>query len=177
MLRQRHAAVGALGESRRYITLSETLAPIGDLERILARVALRSARPRDLVQLRASLAALPALRGAAGNVDSPLLATLVARIGEHAEDHALLTRAIALEPSAILRDGDVIATGFDPGLDQLRRISSNTDDFLLELEKKERERSGIAQLKLGYTACRVSSSRSRARMPRRCRRITCAARR
>ncbi|MEJ0098375.1 MAG: DNA mismatch repair protein MutS [Pseudomonadota bacterium] len=149
VLRQRHAAVGALGESRRYIALSEALAPIGDLERILARVALRSARPRDLVQLRASLAALPALRGVV-TADSPLLTALVARIGEHREDHALLARAIAEEPSAILRDGDVIATGFDAGLDQLRRISSNTDDFLLELEKKERERSGIAQLKLGY---------------------------
>ncbi|HTQ37201.1 MAG TPA: DNA mismatch repair protein MutS [Steroidobacteraceae bacterium] len=149
VLRQRHAAVGALAESRHYTALSEALAPIGDLERILARVALRSARPRDLVQLRASLAALPGLRAAAA-IDSPLLAGLAARIGEHREEYALLTRSIAAEPSALLRDGDVIATGFDPGLDQLRRIATNTDEFLLELEKKERERSGIAQLKLGY---------------------------
>jgi DNA mismatch repair protein MutS len=150
VLRQRHAAVGALGESRRYAGLAEALAPIGDLERVLARVALRSARPRDLVQLRAALAALPSLRAMAGGIDSPLLTALTARIGEHREEHALLARAIAEEPSAILRDGDVIATGHDAQLDQLRRIATNTDEFLLELEKKERERSGIAQLKLGY---------------------------
>ena len=150
VLKLRHAAVGALCESRRYISASEMLAPIGDLERILARVALRSARPRDLAQLRASLAALPGLRNVTSGIDSPLLATLAQRIGAHRDEHALLVRAIAEEPSALLRDGDVIATGFDADLDQLRRISSNTDEFLLELEKKERERSGIAQLKLGY---------------------------
>jgi DNA mismatch repair protein MutS len=150
VLRQRHAAVGALAESRRYTTLSEALSPIGDLERILARVALRSARPRDLVQLRGSLAALPGLRAITGAIDSPLLTVLAGRTGEHREEHDLLARAIAAEPSALLRDGDVIATGFDASLDQLRRIATNTDEFLLELEKKERERSGIAQLKLGY---------------------------
>jgi DNA mismatch repair protein MutS len=150
VLRQRYAAVGALSESRRFVQAGEALAPIGDLERILARVALRSARPRDLVQLRASLAALPALRGAVSTLDAPLLGVLHGRIGEHDSEHALLTRAIAAEPSAILRDGDVIAAGYDAALDQLRRICTNTDDFLLELEKKERERSGIAQLKLGY---------------------------
>jgi DNA mismatch repair protein MutS len=150
VLRQRYAAVGALSESHRFTLVGETLAPIGDLERILARVALRSARPRDLVQLRASLAALPALRSTIGALDAPLLAALHGRIGEHGEQHALLTRAIAAEPSAMLRDGDVIAAGYDAGLDQLRRISVNTDEFLLDLEKKERERSGIAQLKLGY---------------------------
>ncbi len=150
VLRLRHAAVGALCESRRFINVSEALAPIGDLERILARVALRSARPRDLAQLRASLAALPQLRAQCGAIDTPLLGTLAQRIDEHREEHALLARAIAEEPSAMLRDGDVIAAGFDAELDQLRRISTNTDEFLLELEKKERERSGIAQLKLGY---------------------------
>ncbi|MEO6185709.1 MAG: DNA mismatch repair protein MutS [Steroidobacteraceae bacterium] len=150
VLRQRYAAVGALGESRCCKQLAEALAPIGDLERILARVALRSARPRDLVQLRNAVAALPALRGTVAPLDSPLLGTLHGRIGEHHEEHALLVRAIAAEPSAILRDGDVIAPGFDATLDQLRQISTNTDEFLLDLERQERERSGIAQLKLGY---------------------------
>ena len=150
VLRQRHAAVGALCESRRFIAVSEALAPVGDLERIIARVALRSARPRDLVQLRASLTALPTLRELAGNIDSPLLKVLATRISPHAAEHQLLARAIAEEPSALLRDGDVIAPGYDATLDQLRRIATNTDEFLLDLEKKERERSGIAQLKLGY---------------------------
>jgi DNA mismatch repair protein MutS len=150
VLRQRYAAVGALGESRRFIGVAEALTPIGDLERILSRVALRSARPRDLAQLRSSLATLPALRKVLGALDAPLLQALQAGIGEHQEEHALLLRAIAAEPSAILRDGDVIAAGFDAQLDQLRRIAGNTDEFLLDLERKERERSGIAQLKLGY---------------------------
>jgi len=150
VLRQRYAAVGMLGESRRFIGVAEALAPIGDLERILARVALRSARPRDLVQLRSSLMALPALRAALAVLDCPLLQTLHARIGEHRDEHSLLLRAIAAEPAAILRDGDVMAIGFDAALDQLRRIATNTDEFLLDLEKKERERSGITQLKLGY---------------------------
>ncbi len=150
VLRQRYAAVSALGESRGFIGVAEALAPIGDLERILSRVALRSARPRDLAQLRSSLATLPALRKFLGALDAPLLQSLLNNIGEHLEEHALLLRAIAAEPSAILRDGDVIAAGFDAALDQLRRISSNTDEFLLDLERKERERSGIAQLKLGY---------------------------
>ena len=150
VLRQRHAAVGMLGESRAFAGVADALAPVGDVERILARVALRSARPRDLVQLRASLGALPRLRAGLRAFDAPLLQTLNTRIDEHRDEHALLVRAIAEEPSAILRDGDVIATGYDAQLDQLRRIATNTDDFLLELEKKERERSGIAQLKLGY---------------------------
>ncbi|MEO8315906.1 MAG: DNA mismatch repair protein MutS [Pseudomonadota bacterium] len=150
VLRQRYAAIGALGESRRFIRVAEALAPIGDLERIISRVALRSARPRDLAQLRSTLGALPSLRNVLGGFDIPLLQTLHARVGEHRDEHGLLVRAIAEEPSAVLRDGAVIATGFDAALDQLRRISSNTDEFLLELEKRERERSGIAQLKLGY---------------------------
>jgi len=150
VLRQRHAAVGMLGESRAFAGVAEALSPVGDVERILARVALRSARPRDLAQLRTSLAALPRLRQRVAAFDVPLLQSLRERIGEHADEHALLGRAIAAEPSAILRDGDVIAVGYDAALDQLRRIATNTDEFLLELEKKERERSGIAQLKLGY---------------------------
>jgi DNA mismatch repair protein MutS len=150
VLRQRYAAIGALSESRQFARVSAALAPIGDLERIVSRVALRSARPRDLVQLRSTLAALPSLRSVIGAIDAPLLQSLQSVIGEHRDEHSLLVRAIAEEPSAILRDGDVIAAGYDAALDQLRRIAGNTDEFLLELEKKERERSGISQLKLGY---------------------------
>jgi DNA mismatch repair protein MutS len=150
ILRQRYAAIATLCESRRYQVFADALRPIGDLERILARVALRSARPRDLVQLRTSLAALVPLRNPLAGCDSPLLAALHAGIGEHREQHALLAAAVAEEPAALLRDGDVIAAGYDATLDQLRRISTNTDGFLLELELRERERSGIAQLKLGY---------------------------
>ena len=149
-LRQRYAAVAALGESRNFQAVADTLVGVGDLERILARVALRSARPRDLVQLRTSLAQLPKLRHIASTIQAPLVNALADRIGEHREEHSLLQQAIAEEPSALLRDGDVIAPDYDATLDQLRRISTNTDEFLLDLERKERERSGISQLKLGY---------------------------
>jgi DNA mismatch repair protein MutS len=150
VLRARYQAIGALLQSRVFEPLSAMLRSVGDLERILARVALRSARPRDLVQLRSALEGLPPLRQALAQPDSPLLRELHAATADHAHEHALLRAAIATEPSTFLRDGEVIATGFDAELDELRRIATHTDDFLLELEQRERERTGIASLKLGY---------------------------
>ncbi|MGA2023148.1 MAG: DNA mismatch repair protein MutS [Steroidobacteraceae bacterium] len=150
LLRERYHALGALADSRRFETLRERLRGIGDLERVLARVALRTARPRDLVQLRGSLSALPQLRAALQCFDSPLLGELRAQLQEHGEQHALLLVAIAAEPAHVLREGGVIAPGYDEQLDQLRSLSSNTDEFMAELERRERERSGIPGLKLGY---------------------------
>src|ERR1700741_2012297 len=150
LLRARYQALAALIEARRFAPLRELLAGVGDIERILARVALRSARPRDLTQLRSSLKALPALRTALAPIDSPLLRELHGRIGEHADELALLSAAIAAEPATMVRDGDVIAAGYDGELDELRRIATHTDEFLLDLERRERERSGLAGLKLGY---------------------------
>src|ERR1039458_703832 len=147
-LRERYHAVAALAESRRFEAVRELLRAIGDLERILARVALRSARPRDLVQLRASLGALPAVRSALKCFASPMLQRLRGEIGEHAEQHALLCQAIGAQPAHFVRDGGVIAVGHDSELDRLRAIATNTDEFLAELEQRERERSGIASLKL-----------------------------
>ena len=150
VLQERYQAIATLIDSRGFESVRGELRAIGDLERILARVALRSARPRDLVQLRASLAALPAVRRALEPFDSPLLARLLHDIGDHADEHALLLAAIGPEPAHFLRDGGVIAPGYDETLDRLRGISCNTDDFLAEMEQRERERSGIASLKLGY---------------------------
>jgi len=150
VLRSRHHAVAALIQGRHFETLRQELAGVGDIERILARVALRSARPRDLAQLRASLAALPALRLLAAAIESPAIEAVRARIGEHADTVSLLSAAIAAEPATLLRDGDVIATGHDADLDELRRIAAHTDEFLLELEERERARTGIAALKLGF---------------------------
>lgn len=150
VLRKRYQAISSLIDQRRFEELRESLRAIGDVERILARIALRSARPRDLTQLRRSLAALPFLRELVGQFDSPLLQQLWQNVGEHVAERDLLTRAIAEEPSQVLRDGDVIAPGYDAQLDELRRISSHTDEFLLDLERRERERTGIANLKLGY---------------------------
>ena len=149
-LRARLAAIAELIDGQRYAALRELLRPIGDIERILARVALRSARPRDLTGLRLALSALPALRALLDTFASARLSALSAAVADHAAEATLLQRAIAEEPSAMLRDGDVIATGYDAELDELRRISTDTDAFLLELENRERERTGLSQLKLGY---------------------------
>jgi len=150
VLQGRYHGLAALIDGRQFESLREQLRGIGDVERILSRVALRSARPRDLTQLRVSLNALPALRSRLANIDSPVMQELHARSQNHEDAAELLTRAIAMEPSTFLRDGDVIAPGYDADLDELRQISTNTDGFLLELERRERERSGIAGLKLGF---------------------------
>jgi len=150
LLRQRHQAIGTLIDSRRYDSLREQLRSIGDLERILARVALRSARPRDLSTLRDGLAAAPMLREQIATLDSPLLHTLVERIGDHAETAALLARALVEQPPVLQRDGGVIADGYDAELDELRRLSTHADQYLVELEEREKASSGITTLKVGY---------------------------
>jgi DNA mismatch repair protein MutS len=151
-LRQRYQAIAALLDRRRFESLRQPLEGIGDVERILARVALRSARPRDLAQLRSAIALLPELAAAAAGpaADSPLLSGLLASTGRHEEVHRLLAQAIAADPPALLREGDVIAAGFDAELDELRHIATHTDAFLLELEQRERDRAGIPGLKLGF---------------------------
>jgi DNA mismatch repair protein MutS len=149
-LRRRYQAIALLVDARRFENVREPLRAVGDVERILSRVALRSARPRDLTALRASLMVLPTLRALLTRLEAPLLVDLTAAISDHADVVELLHQAIAEEPSVMLRDGEVIAPGYDEELDQLRRISTNTDDFLLELERRERERSGIPSLRLAY---------------------------
>ena len=150
VLRLRYHAIDTLIASGRTADLHGLLREVGDVERILARVALRSARPRDLVQLRAALALLPGLQALLQHLDTPLAGDLRTRIGVHHATVERLRRAIAEQPSHFVRDGGVIATGYDPELDELRTIASHTDQFLLDLEQRERERSGIANLKLGY---------------------------
>ena len=150
VLRHRHQAVGTLIDSRGYDNLRETLRGIGDLERILARVALRSARPRDLSTLRDGLAAAPSLREQISALDSPLLHALVEHIGDHADTAALLARAVVEQPPVLQRDGGVIADGYDAELDELRRLSTHADQYLVELEEREKAASGISTLKVGY---------------------------
>jgi DNA mismatch repair protein MutS len=154
ILKSRYLAVATLLDAAHYAQFAPSLRPIGDLERILARVALRSARPRDLAQLRNALGALPALRRSlaesrAGS-SSPLLQTLFDAVGEHGREFDLLRRAIAESPPHFLRDGGVIAAGYDAELDELRLLGGNTEQFLLDLERRERERTGLSSLKLGF---------------------------
>ncbi len=150
ILEQRLHAIATLINSRRDESVTELLKHVGDIERGLARVALKSARPRDLAQLRDALGRLPELHGLLGDQDSPLLQSLLQQAGTHPDAHGLLVRAIIEAPPAILREGGVIAPGFDAELDELRQISEHSDQYLLDLETRERERTGISTLKLGY---------------------------
>ncbi|HEY6544338.1 MAG TPA: DNA mismatch repair protein MutS, partial [Dokdonella sp.] len=167
-LTARQQAVDLLLQQRRHEPLREVLRGIGDLERILARVALRSARPRDLSTLRDGLQLAPRLREAIASGTSPgdgikdasprepaaasLLATLLERLGEHAGTAAHLASAIAEAPPALARDGGAIRAGYDPELDELRLLSTHADQFLVDLEERERAATGIPALKVGYNS-------------------------
>src|SRR5579859_328143 len=164
-LKLRYHAVATLIDGARHVALSELLRSIGDLERILARVALRSARPRDLAQLRTALSALPALRRQLAVLPSPLLEWLTSDLSEHHDECGLLKRAIVDAPPHYLRDGGVIAEGYDAELDELRALGGNTEQFLVDLERRERERSGLSSLKLGFNRVQgffIEVSRSQA---------------
>ncbi|MCC7410913.1 MAG: DNA mismatch repair protein MutS [Gammaproteobacteria bacterium] len=150
VLTRRHHCVGMLLGDELDAALRTQLAPVGDVERVLARVAMRSARPRDLALLRAGLHALPAIRALLAVVDSPLAAELGAQLGEHGELCGYLERAIVAQPPHTIRDGGVVASGFDAELDELRAMRDGASEFLLELEIRERQRTGLGNLKVGY---------------------------
>jgi DNA mismatch repair protein MutS len=121
-----------------------------DIERIVARIALGSARPRDLAGLRDTLALLPALRQSIATFDAAPLRRIAQDLDCDPQWQALLARAIAAEPPAQLRDGGVIAKGYDAELDELRDIDAGCAQFLVDLERGEREKTGIANLKVEY---------------------------
>lgn len=150
VLRARCQAVETLIHTRTVSALQELLRAVGDVERILSRIALRSARPRDLRQLQSALAQLPGLGRLLQPLDSPRLESLRRSIGEHPRQRDLLQKAIVDNPPMLIRDGGVIADGYDDELDELRNIASNADQYLLDLEAREKERTGIPTLKLGY---------------------------
>ncbi|MCW8908926.1 MAG: DNA mismatch repair protein MutS, partial [Sedimenticola sp.] len=149
-VRARHDAVHRLQEQHAFPALQSLLQGIGDIERILARVALKSARPRDLSTLRDSLQQLPELQQQLQPLDAPLLQALAGDCGTHPETVDLLQRAIIEQPPMLIRDGGVLAEGYDAELDQLRGLSQNADQFLLDLENRERERTGISKLKVSF---------------------------
>jgi DNA mismatch repair protein MutS len=150
VVRGRHQAIAELADQAAWRDLAEVLAGIGDIERILARVALKTARPRDLATLRDGLGLLPGVHAALASLSSPLIGALRDELGEHTDTHGLLTRAIIDNPPVVIRDGGVLAEGFDAELDELRNLSSNADQFLLNLETRERERTSIDSLKVSY---------------------------
>jgi DNA mismatch repair protein MutS len=148
-LARRHGAIGALLAGDRFEQFREELRGIGDIERILSRVALATARPRDLTTLRHALAAMPRLRAILDGGDRDLREAL-GELPEFPDLHDLLERAIVAEPPVLIRDGGVIADRFDAELDELRSLSGNASEFLLRYEQEQKERTSIPSLKVGY---------------------------
>jgi len=149
----RHEAVAELvgdGDGRTASAVRTALRGVADVDRITARIALRSARPRDLSALRESLSRLPELGSLLHGTRAALMVDLLLALDIAPDALALLQAAIATEPAAMIRDGGVIAPGYDAELDELRGIQSNCGEFLLALEARERERSGIANLKVEF---------------------------
>ena len=145
-----HAAVAALIDGERHAGVRTALKHFSDVERIAARIALSSARPRDLSGLRDSLHQLPALINALNGAANGRLGELIVDLGPQDALAGLLTAAIKPEPASIIREGGVIADGYDADLDELRGIQDNCGAFLAELETRERTRTGITTLKVEY---------------------------
>lgn len=150
ILKQRQQAITTLLEKQHYEKIQKLLQMIGDIERGLARVALKSARPRDLTQLRTTLALLPDIQKQLAPINSERIKQLREYINEFPELNNLLQHAIIDNPPITIRDGGVIATGYDKELDELRALSENSGQFLIDLEMREKQRTGIATLKVGY---------------------------
>jgi DNA mismatch repair protein MutS len=149
-IRSRLQAVQALSAQSQHDGVSDICKHCGDMERIITRVAMQTARPRDLVQLRQGLLASLRLREALIPMDSSLLDDCKHALGPFPDWSKLLHDAIADEPSSFVRDGDVIRQGYDPELDELRSMSMDNTEFLLNLEAREREQTGIPNLKVHY---------------------------
>lgn len=152
--RSRHEAIGALALNEAAHELAATLTHVPDVERITTRIALQTARPRDLASLREGLKQLPALREQVARCfipgDSCLLRDIHDALAVPEDCLDLLVRAVAEEPAAMVRDGGVFARGFDAELDELRALSENAGQFLVDLETRERARTGIANLRVEY---------------------------
>lgn len=152
LVASRHEAVAELVQANLQPPLHDLLRQVGDIERITARVALKTARPRDLSALRESLNQLPVIQNELQGHQADLLAVLTQHLVAKPEVIQLLSNAIKPEPSVLLREGGVIADGFDVELDELRALQTNHGDFLLEYETAEKERTGLTNLKVEYNS-------------------------
>lgn len=150
VLLARQTSISCLLDGYRFEKLQPQLKEIGDIERILARIGLRNARPRDLARLRDALGALPELQVAMTELEAPHLQKLATTTSTYPELAALLEKAIIDNPPAVIRDGGVLKTGYDSELDELQSLSENAGQFLIDLETREKARTGLSHLKVGY---------------------------
>lgn len=150
ILNNRYACIDTLLNGLSYRDVQNHLRQVGDIERISSRIALKSARPRDLLVLRNTLEVLPTLQQSLSASDNPHLRQLCGQIGEQPELLTLLQAAIIDNPPVLIRDGGVIAPGYHQALDELRNLSQNADQFLIDMEARERIATGISTLKVNY---------------------------
>lgn len=150
LLNNRYDCIDALLANQLYQEIRDLLRSVGDIERISSRVALKSARPRDLLVLRSTFAVLPALQGQLAQADCVILSDLALKMAEQPELLNLLQKAIIDNPPVLIRDGGVIAYGYNQELDDLRDLSQNANQFLLDMENREKENTGIATLRIKY---------------------------
>jgi DNA mismatch repair protein MutS len=150
ILNNRYACVDTLLTDNLYKDVQTHLRQVGDIERISSRIALKSARPRDLLVLRNTLAVLPALQQTLASSDNGQLAHTAKQIGEQPAMLKLLQQAIIDNPPVLIRDGGVIAAGYNQELDEMRNLSQNADQFLIDMENREKTATGITTLKVNY---------------------------
>lgn len=150
VLNDRYHAISVIADNLGWEPLQELLGSVGDLERVLTRIALRSARPRDLAVLKRSLAQLPKLHQQLNTLDAPLIRNLRQRIAEFPQLQNTLESALEEELPVKLSDGGVIAQGYSEALDELRFIGRDASGLLVKIESRERERTGVSSLKVGY---------------------------
>ena len=149
-LAHRQLAVGEFIERIDQSAIHDLLRKCGDIERILTRIALNNARPRDLVRLRQALHCLPAISHHLSAANTDLLQNLATKLGPFNAQQRLLDDAILEEPAAVIREGGVIRPGFDEEFQELHTLSKNSGEFLVQLEQREREQTGIATLRVKY---------------------------
>ncbi len=149
-INQRHQAIADLLNQHTHDSLTPILKGIGDLERILARVALKSARPRDLVHLRYALSQLEIVQNTLSSHTSPKLTAIMTTLTPQPVIHSLLEKAITDNPPVVTREGGMIKTGYDNTLDELRNLSDNSSQFLIDLEAQEKKRTNLSTLNVGY---------------------------
>ena len=148
----RHEAIAELIQNNIYTNINQALKSISDIERITARVALKTARPRDLSSLTFSLKQLPILINQLEKAQTKFLQMLSSNLISPSTVIHLLSSAIKAEPSVVLREGGVIADGYDAELDELRALQNNHGEFLLQYEASEKARTGITNLKVEYNS-------------------------
>ncbi len=150
ILKGRYACISSFLKDHLYEEIQQNLRQVGDIERISSRIALKSARPRDLIVLRNTLAVLPTLQSQLADTDNPHIESLKQQIAEQPKLLLILQKAIIENPPVLIRDGGVIASGYNQELDDLRNLSQNADQFLIDMENREKAATGISNLKVNY---------------------------